>query len=97
MSPLYSCTDPDPGESELCLTPGSRAATAGFRGTVMRVVWKSSRRTVEASTPCSTHPDFERTLYGSPITCDPRSTTITGPLPTVANAIWESSNTVCGP
>lgn len=47
--------------------------------------------------PCSAHPDFERTLYGSPITCDPRITTITGPLPAAANAIRRSSDIVCDP
>ena len=53
--------------------------------------------TVEASTTCPDHPDFERTLYGSPITSDPRITTITSPLPAAANAIRESSNFVCDP
>ena len=62
----------------------------------MCVVWKSSRDTVEASTPCSAHPDFERTLYDSPITCDLRITTITGLMPAAANAILRSSNIVYG-
>ncbi|WP_370233360.1 hypothetical protein [Hyphomonas sp.] len=61
----------------------------------MCVVWKSSRDTVEASTTCPDHPDFERNLYGGPIFSDPRVTTITGLMPAVANAILRSSTIVC--
>jgi hypothetical protein len=45
----------------------SRATTAGLRGNPMCVVWKSSMETVEASTTCSDHRDFELPLYGNPI------------------------------
>ena len=74
-----------------------RVALAGFCGSATCVVRKSSRDTVEAPTPCSAHPDFERTLYGSPITCDPRITTITSTMPAAANAIRRSSDIVCDP
>ncbi len=47
--------------------PGSRAATADFRGNTMCVVLRSSRQTDEASIPCSARRDFERPLNGSPI------------------------------
>lgn len=53
--------------------------------------------TVEAPTPCSAHPDFERTLCGSPVTCDSRITIITGLMPAAANAILRSSTIVCDP
>jgi hypothetical protein len=86
-----------PGRVRALPDPGSRAATAGFRGNAKCVVWKSRMEAVEASTTCSDHRDFERTLYGSPIACDPRITTITGPLPAAANAIRLSSNSVCDP
>jgi hypothetical protein len=61
----------------------------------MCVVWKNRMETVEASTTCPDHPNFERTLYGSPITCDLRITTITGLMPAAANATRRSSNTFC--
>ena len=63
----------------------------------MCVVWKTSRQTVEASIPCLAHPDFERTLYGSPITCDLHIMTITGLIPAAANPILRSSTIVCDP
>jgi hypothetical protein len=56
-----------PGRVRAFPAPGSRAATAGFRGNAMCVVWRNSMETVEASTTCPDHRDFERTLFGSPI------------------------------
>ena len=70
---------------------------AGFRSNAMCVVWKNSMETVEASTTCPDHPDFELTLYGSPITCDPRITTITSTMPAAANAIRRSWDIVRDP
>ena len=61
------------------------------------VFWTNSMETVEASTTCPDHSNFERTLYGSPIACDPRITTITDLLPAAANAIRRSPEIVCDP
>ena len=86
-----------PGRVGALPNPAQHVAMAGFCGSAMCVVRKSSRDMDEAPIPCSAHPDFERTLYGSPITCDLRITTITGLMPAAANAILRSSTIFCDP
>jgi hypothetical protein len=97
VSSLSPCPDPQSGRVRALPDPALHAATAGFRRTVMRVIWKSSRQTVEASTPCSAHPDFERTLHGRPKYYDLRVTTTSGLVPAAAITIRRSPDVVCGP